>query len=261
MSNASYETVEVLGDGAVRHLVLNRPEKHNAINPQLVQDVRDSCMAFDDDPSVRVVILRGAGKSFSSGADLGVRPPSTAHAMIGSKNGARMYDVLTNLNAVTIACCHGHMIGGGVVMPMACDFRIGAPSIAACLNEVSIGFNLTWHAVPSLIQLVGPAKAKEMLILGRTYGADQLLEYGYLHQVAAEGELVEAAETLAAEVVNQPPVPVTVTKASINAWSKVFDRSVQHMDHLASGFMRGSENSRKASSTYFSGEERTWAVE
>ena len=256
-----YQTVLVEGDGPVRHLVLNRPEVHNAFNSQLVADITAACLALDADPSVRAVIVRGAGKSLSSGADLKAPKVTVAQAMLGSKAGARMFDVLTNLNAITISCCHGYMIGGGGVLPLACDFRLGAPSIKLTLNEVSIGFNLTWHSVPALVTTVGPAKAKEMLIFGKQYGADELLAMGFLNEVTAESELVATAESYAARVVRQPPVPVTVTKASINAYSKLADRAIQHMDHIAAGFMRRSENSRIAQRTYFSDEPRTYIEE
>lgn len=248
----SFETIRLDGDGPVRHLVLDRPELHNAINATLVREVRDACIAIDDDPSVRVLIVRGDGPSFSSGADLKAPRAGSAERMIGSKQGARMFDILTNLNAITIACCHGHMIGGGGVLPAGCDFRIGSPTMKLCLNENSIGANLTWHSIPAMIQLVGPVKTKEMLIFGRTYGAEAMAEFGYLDEVVdGDDGLVPAAEAMAAEIVAQPPVPVTLTKASVNAWTKAMDRAVQHMDHVAVGYTSMSENSKIAMSTYF----------
>lgn len=248
----NFETIRVEGDGPVRHVVLDRPEVHNAVNPQLVKDLRDACLAIDDDPAIRVMILRGEGKSFCSGADLKAPRASSAERMVGSKQGARMFDILTNLNAITIALCHGHMIGGGGILPAGCDFRIGSSTMKLCLNENSIGSNLTWHSVPAMIQLVGPTKTKEMLIFGRTYGRDAMADYGYLDQaVDGDDELIAAGEAMAAEIVAQPPVPVTMTKASVNAWTKAMDRAIQHMDHVAVGFTSKSENSKIAMSTYF----------
>ena len=256
------ETVRVDGLGPVRHLVLNRPKVHNAVNAQLVADLHQACLALESDPSVRVVIVRGEGPSFCSGADLKVPRPTKTQAMLASKNGARMYDALLNLNAVTIAACHGYLIGGGAVLPAACDFRIGAASTKLTLNEVSIGSNLTWHSLPALINLVGSQRAKEMLLLGRTYDCGQLAAMGYFTEtVPHQEDLLPACERLAAEVVRQPPVPTTVTKASINAQSLALARAIQHMDHVAVRFMNFSENSRTAQSTYFSGEGRSWVQE
>ena len=257
-----FETVRVQGDGPVRHLVLNRPEVHNAVNAQLVQDVLHACLSFEADPAIRVVIFRGEGKSFCSGADLKSPATTSVRSMIGSKAGARMYDTLLNLNAITIAVCHGYLIGGGAVFPAACDFRIGGPSVSLTLNEVSIGANLTWHSIPNLVHLVGPHRAKEMLILGRTYGYQQLYDWGFFTEIVQEdNELLAAAERLAAEVVRQPPVPVTLSKASINAQALALGRAIQHLDHVAVGYMSGSTNTRTARRSYFNGEGRDWIEE
>ena len=121
--------------------------------------------------------------------------------MLGSKQGAKMYDALLHLTPITIALCHGYMIGGGAVLPAACDFRIGSGSIKLTLNEVSIGFNLTWNSIPVLVNLVGPHRAKEMLILGRTYGIDELDDYGFFtSKVDNDEDLVESGLSLANEV-------------------------------------------------------------
>lgn len=254
------DTVRIDGDGPVRHLVLNRPEVHNAINAQLVADVHTACLALDGDPTVRAVILRGEGKSLSSGADLKQSRGTTLDAMLGSKQGARMYDTLLNLNAITICICHGYMIGGGGVLPAACDFRVGGPSISLTLNEVSIGFNLTWHSIATLVNLVGPHRAKEMLILGRTYGVEDLDAMGFFTEVVDDdAQLIPTAERLAAAVVNQPPVPVTVSKASINAQAMPLGKAIQHMDHVAVGYMGKSDSSRTARETYFDQSGRAWS--
>ncbi|MFN0028469.1 MAG: enoyl-CoA hydratase/isomerase family protein [Acidimicrobiales bacterium] len=263
MTDHSYQTVRLDGDGALRHLVFNRPEVHNAVNDQFIADVHQACRDIEADPGVRVVIVRGDGPSFCSGADLKLPKRNSAQAMVASKAGAAMYDTLLHLSAVTIAACHGYLIGGGGVLPAACDFRIGAPSVRLTLNEVSIGFNLTWHSLPVLVNLVGPHKAKEMLILGRTYDAEQLDQMGFWTEtVNDEAELVAAAERLAGEVLRQPPVPVTLSKASINAQALAMGRAIQHMDHVAAAFMGRSENSRIAQRTYFGGDDgRDWVAE
>ncbi len=254
-----FETVRVDGDGPVRHLVLNRPQVHNAVNAQLVADLQAACSAIDGDSNVRAVIVRGEGKSFCSGADLRQPRLSSLDNMLGSKAGARMYDTLLHLNAITIALCHGHLIGGGAVLPAACDFRIGSPSLRLTLNEVSIGFNLTWHANATLVNLVGPHRAKEMLLLGRTYDLETLEKFGFFtDSVEDDAALIAAGERLAAEIVNQPPVPTTVSKASINAQAMPMGRALQHLDHVAVGYMSKSENSRLARQTYFDDAPRIW---
>ena len=98
-----------------------------------------------------------------------------------------------------------------------------------------------------------------MLILGRTYNMADLNEMGYFTDVVTDDDaLIPAGERLAAEVVKQPPVPVTVTKASINAQAMPLGRAIQHMDHLAVGYMGKSDNSRVARNTYFDDKPREW---
>jgi enoyl-CoA hydratase len=247
----TYPTLLITGSGPVRHMVFNRPEIHNAFSMQSCRDVEDACLDLDRDPDVRVVIVRGAGKSLSAGGELKEFGLSTKQFMQWARDGVRMMDRLTNMSAITICCCHGHMIGSGAILPTACDFRIGSPSIRMKINEVAIGFNLTWNALPPLIQLVGPAKAKEMLLFARTYLASDLLTIGYLNEVVDDADLIPTAERYAADILRQPPVTVAVTKASINAYSKALDRSVQHMDFIASGFMSKSPNTEIARSSYF----------
>lgn len=257
------ETLRIDGEGPVRHLVLDRPHVHNAVSRQVIADLLQACIAIDGDPSIRVVILRGEGASLSSGADLKERLPSTADGMmVVAKDGARMYDAVMHLSAITIACCHGYMIGGGSILPAACDFRIGAPSIELTINEVGIGYNLTWNSLPALIALVGPQKAKEMLVLGRTYDMEGLAVIGYLTStVGSDDELVPAAEELAAEVVRQPPVPVAVSKASINAQAQAMGRAIQHLDHVTFGLLGQLQNTKIARRSYFGRQPREWVDE
>ena len=258
--SAEYDTVLVRGDGPVRHLVLNRPEVHNAVNNQLIADVHQACLDLDADPAVRVVVVRGEGKSFCSGADLKQPRGSSRQSVVDSKEGARMYDTLMHMTPLTVALCHGYMIGGGAVLPAACDFRIGGPSVSLTVNEVSIGFNLTWHSLPALVNLVGPHRAKEMLILGRTYEVEALERFGYFNEVAADdSELLAAGARLAAEIVNQPPMPVAASKASINAQAMPLARAINHLDHVAVAYMGKSDNSRKARHTYFDKSDRSWS--
>ena len=100
-----------------------------------------------------------------------------------------------------------------------------------------------------------------MIILGHTYDAEKLLEYGYVNEVVDDADLLPRAEELAREICNQPAWPTFSTKASINAYSKALDRSVHHLDHLSTALMGRSGNSRIARETYFSKEERKFIEE
>ena len=248
-----FETIRIEGKGQIRQIVLNRPNIHNAINKQLVSDMLAACAALDEITEVRVVLICGEGKSFCSGADLKERPfDEPASSILNrSKNGMRMADAIASLNAITIACLHNYCIGGGAILPAFCDFRIASLNTSLTINEVSIGVNLSWNAIPAVVQLVGSARAKEMIILGRKYSARRLLEIGFVNEVVEDDQLIMRAEQLAREICRQPPMPVWSTKASINAYARALDRSIQHLDHLSMAFMGNSPNMKIARESYF----------
>ena len=259
-----WETVKLAGDGPIRELVLNRPRAHNAVNTQLLSDVLKACHAIEDEPGIRAVILRGEGPSFSSGADLkeGLSGSGTLQSSLHrSRLGERVIDALGELTPVTIAAVHGHAIGGGVCLAMACDFRIGAEGAKVSIREVSLGVSLSWHSIPNCVHLVGPARAKEMILFAETYDARTLLDYGFFQQVVADERLREAARALAEKVLRQPPVPAAMTKASVNAYVRALDRAVFHLDAAGVTLTGRMRDAARAKDAFFSGEPVDWELE
>ena len=259
-----WETVKLEGEGAVRHLVLSRPRVHNAINRTLLRDVLRACDAIEDLPDCRCVILRGEGPSFSSGADLKeaqARDGELAFPLRRARLGERVIDAIGELTPVTIAAVQGHAIGGGACLAMACDFRIGAESAKVCIREVGLGLSLSWHSIPNTVHLVGPSRAKEMILFAGTYDAHTMLGYGFFNQVVPDAELSAAAEALARKVVSQAPIPVAMTKLSINAYVRALDRAVFHLDAPAVTLTGRTRDAAKARKQYFSGESADWEGE
>lgn len=260
----TWETVKIEGAGAVRRLVLNRPRAHNAVNAQLLSELIQACALLDDDPDCRVVILQGEGASFCAGADLkeGLTHGALKRDMIRrARLGRKAVNALSDLTPVTIAAVHGHAIGGGACFAAACDFRIGAETCSVSVREASLGLSLSWNSIPNFVHLVGPSKAKEMIMFGEAYAAQTLLGYGFFDQVVPETDLSAAADAWAARVVRQPPLPIQMTKASINALVKVLDRGVFHLDDYGLALTGGSQNAATARTSFFEGGEPDWEQE
>ncbi len=256
-----WETLKLEGSGPVLRIVLNRPAVHNAINRQVLQELLDVCMEIERRPDCRCVILRGEGPSFSSGADLKegmTRRGDAGGMMLWAKGGARVVDALTDLTPVTVAAVHGYAIGGGACLAMACDFRIAAESAQVSIRESRLGISLSWHSIPNVVHLVGPSRAKEMVMFGEMYSARTLLDYGFFDRVVPEDELADAALALAEKVVRQPPLPVLMTKASINALVKSHDRAVFHLDEAGVALTAGTRDAQEAARTVFSDETPVW---
>jgi enoyl-CoA hydratase/carnithine racemase len=259
-----WETMKLEGEGPVRHLVLNRPQVRNAINQQFLLDLIDACEAIDALDGCRAVILRGAGAAFCSGADLkegGEAPRTVTATMLRPRVAARALEMLANLMPITIAAVHGYAIGGGCSVASSCDFRIGAESAKVSIREIRLGFILSWRSLPALVHLVGPQHAKHMALFGEMHGAAELLDWGFFDRVVPDAELLAAAQAMAERVVAVPPIPVQLTKASINALVRALDPAVFHGDPAAYALSRRTEDARTAREAFFAGTTPEWKNE
>lgn len=249
-----WETMKLVGDGPVRHLVLNRPQLHNAINKQFLADLAQACLQIETLQDCRVVIVRGEGPSFCSGADQKeglTHQGGLSDMMQRSKSGARGVNAIADMTPISIAALHGHVIGGGAVLAMACDFRVADTTARLSIREISLGISLSWQSIPNVVNLVGPTRAKEMIIFGETYEPQKMLDYGIYTQVVEPGKLIAAAEAFADRVVQQPPLPVQMTKASINAYVRALDRAIFHADPVGLAMTGRTQDAAKAKDKFF----------
>ena len=212
--------------------MLNRPDAMNALSSGLMQEIEQASREFLDDEETRVVIFRGAGKHFSAGADLKEGRP--ARNMVMQRRdltlGARMIRSITEIHQVTIAAIHGVALGGGACIPTACDFRIATDDAVCGYPEVNLGMNLMWQSLPLCVRLIGPARAKRMIMLGDKENAETLLDWGFLDQVVPLSELDQAVELMASRYAGQPPAAMQMIKESVNAVSSGMDQAIMHMD-------------------------------
>jgi enoyl-CoA hydratase/carnithine racemase len=177
------------------------------------------------DARTRLVIFTGAGRVFSAGADLtdtsGIPEPSgaaLADAMrVAQLAGQDFTRALENLEQVTIAAINGHALGAGLVIAMASDFRFAARSATLGIPEANVGIFFTWGCTPRLTRLVGPAKAKEMIMTCTPVGAEEALRIGLVHRVVDDGELMNAARELAATIGARAPLAIRMAKKTVNA--------------------------------------------
>lgn len=226
--------LEIDRDGPVTTVTLNRPKALNALNIGLMQEIEQTARGFLEDELTRVVIFRGAGKHFSAGADLKQPRPNKEPSMLVRRRqsglGARMIRAIQEINQVTICAIQGAALGGGACIPTACDFRIGSEDCFVGYPEVNLGINLMWRSLPLCVRLIGPARAKRMIMLGKHEDAATLLKWGFLDEVVPRSQLDAAAKDLARAYAAQPPVAVQMIKQSINAVSGAMDDAIMHMD-------------------------------
>ncbi|MDA0978281.1 MAG: enoyl-CoA hydratase/isomerase family protein [Proteobacteria bacterium] len=232
MTQPDYEYIEVIRDGPVTSVELNRPDSLNALNIGLMEEIEHVSRSFLDDEQTRVVVFRGRGKHFSAGADLKQRAEPGNLVMQRRKAGlgARMIRAILEINQVTIAAVHGAALGGAACIATACDFRIGREDCYCGYPEVNLGINLMWQSLPLCVRLVGPARAKRMIMLGDKEDAGTLLAWGFLDEVASSTDFDDAVKRMAGRYAARPPVAVQMIKQSVNAVSSAMDAAIMHMD-------------------------------
>jgi enoyl-CoA hydratase/carnithine racemase len=206
--------VEETHDGRVWRLVLDRPQKLNALNEALRAELQNALERLSERPDVRVVVLAGAGRAFSAGADLGDRPPSMPDAR-GRRHASgrwhRLLDTLERLPQATVASLHGHVIGGGALLAVSCDLRIAADDLGFAIPELAVGIPLTWAGLPRLAREIGLPRTRDLVMTGRRVGATEAERIGLVQRVVTAAELDRATEELVGELLAQPAVPLAMT--------------------------------------------------
>lgn len=201
--------------GAVRLLTLNRPDKLNAMNTALIEGLVDALMATESDDTVGAVVIAGAGRAFSAGADTsefrGVDPAGRQRAAHRSALAASLQERLPALDRPVIAATRGHVLGGGCALALACDMVVAAESSRFGYPEVKRGI-LASSVTPNLARQVGTKAAFELLVTGRSIGPLRALELGLINRIVPDGTEVEAAVALAAELAALPAAALRATK-------------------------------------------------
>jgi enoyl-CoA hydratase/carnithine racemase len=205
-------------DGPVVRLTLNRPDRLNALDDRLRRALVATLDELEDRPEVRVVVLAGAGRAFSAGADL----RSTAYPPVEgdwatrrhrSGTWQRLLDRLDRIPQATVARLHGHVIGGAALLAAACDLRIAADDTVVRIPELAIGIPLTWAGVPLLVREVGLPLARDWVMTCRPVPATELHRSGYAQRLVPRDRLDEAVAACVAQLLAVPAGPLAMTRA------------------------------------------------
>ncbi len=213
-----FQTLSVRVDGAIGELCLERPEKLNALSPEVLEEIARAARHFDDQRGVKIVIVRGAGRSFSSGADLasfGAREGRTTREV--AELGRAMADSLEAMRAISIAAIRGHCVGGGVVLASACDLRIAGEGARFSIPEIDLGIPLAWGGIPRLVRELGPARTKELVLTCRPFDAEEARAAGFVNRVVPDETLDREVEALAHSLSKKASHALFSTKRHVNA--------------------------------------------
>jgi enoyl-CoA hydratase/carnithine racemase len=219
MTTPSFDTIRIdrEADAPVAHLVLDRPERLNALSGLLLRDLMAACRWLDDQPDVKVVVVRGEGRAFSAGFDLDDFVAMDGLTREVAELGRLATEELAGVRALTIAAVHGHCVGGGVVLAAACDLRLASDDVRFSIPEVDLGIPLAWSGIPRLARELGPAITKELVLTCRPFDAPEALALRFVNRVVPAAELHDAAIQLADELAAKPTFSLRATKTQVDA--------------------------------------------
>jgi enoyl-CoA hydratase/carnithine racemase len=225
ITDLGLETIETEAEGEVLRAWLNRPASRNAHNQQMVREVGDLFIALNQASEIRIVVLGGRGKSFCAGADRKEQLPSPANAREAryvGQLGRRAARAIEDCDAVTIARVHGHAIGGGCCFGASCDFRITTADALWYVPEVELGVPLPWGATPRLIQEIGAARARQMILTSARVDGGQAAEWGLAHEVVDdEAGLDAAVDRWIERLLDMPPLSSHMAKYQMRGYSQL----------------------------------------
>ncbi len=224
-------TLQITDDGPIRTIALNRPERRNALVPQMMNEL-SIALTDANTCGARVLILTGAGDAFCSGLDLAELLPmadfSPERHRVEAERVARMFRALWNCDLPTIAVVRGPAVAGGCGLATLCDFTLAAPDAKFGYTEVRIGF------VPALVsayllQQVGDKVARDLLLTGRLFDAAEAHRLGLVSEVVPAEELNTRATELAAQLMRNSPESLVTTKHLLRAQhARFLDTALEH---------------------------------
>ncbi len=203
--------------GAVQVLVLDRQEALNAFSPELIDEL---IAALDDaaaDPGVRAVVLTGAGRAFSAGADISrMAQMDVDAARVFAAQGHAMCNRIEGLPVPVIAAINGFALGGGCEVTLACDIRLASEAMKISQPEVSLGIPPGWGGTQRLPRIAGEGFAKRMILTGAMIGPDEALAAGLVSAVHPADDLLDAAVAMGEEIAQKSPSAVALSKRLIH---------------------------------------------
>jgi enoyl-CoA hydratase/carnithine racemase len=237
--------------GNILTVTMNRPEKRNAIHGDLLDALAQAFERARDDADVKGVLLRGEGKAFSAGIDYIWLGSNTAG--VGSMADFRKFlgilqarfNAMESLEKPIVAAIHGHCVGLGLELALACDFRIATRSSLIGMPEVKVGLIPDVGGTTRLVRTVGLAQAKELVMTGRVIPAEEAHRIGLVNHVAGDGDLISRSRALLEEIGRNAPLAVGLAKRIIDRGLTLDKHTLLDLEALGQSTLLTTEDFRE----------------
>ena len=259
----NFETITVeLDDRGVATLTLNRPAKHNAMSGLMLTELTEAAAQLGQNPSVRAVVLAGAGSSFCAGGDLGwMQDQMRADARTRAREAGKLAYMLQALNTMPkplIGRVQGNAFGGGLGLACVCDVAIGVDGLKMGLTEVRLGL-IPATIGPYVIARMGEARARRVFFSGRLFAAQEAVELGVLSRIVAPDQLDDAIEQEISPYLSAAPGAVAEAKILARALGPVIDETTINMTIDALRARWESEETRDGIAAFFAKTPPPWS--
>lgn len=229
--------VRIERQGAISIVSFDRGKPANPLSYDLMRELTAAARSFEGDHQTSAVILTGRSDNFSMGFDLSdgetqrLRDAGLAERREVVTTGKRMCQAWENVQALTISAIEGWCVGGGVALSVATDLRVMGKNAELYVPEIERGLNMSWGSVPRITNLIGPAKAKRLIILAEKCPAERALDWGLADWLSEDITTMEKAMEVATRAASMPPVAVRMCKQDINAYANALAGVASHADH------------------------------
>lgn len=243
--------VKYLVQDDIAHIVLNRPSRLNAVSPPVVEEL---CSALENviDQGVAALILSGEGRAFCAGHDLKYESPSNDYAFV-RRDIERLQDVTRLIRRAplpVIAAVHGYALGAGCELALCSDYVIAADNAVFGFPEVSVGLSITGGISHVLPLTVGLMKAKELVLLGQQFGAQEAYDMGLISRVVPAQELLEEAFATAKAMTALPPKAMGLAKIALDRGMQSDLSAAMELETLHALDTRGSDETTAATAPF-----------
>ena len=218
-------TVDIQISGPVCRVSLSGPDPRNLLSLELVKEMKRTAFEISANRAIKAVVLSSHSNHFSMGFDLDSaarfqhQDASLDELRALSELGGEMCDAWAAIPVPTIGVIDGFCIGGGVALVAACDFRIVSSRSAFLVPEILRGMNMGWGAIPRLVNLVGPSRAKQICLLGHKIDACKAIAWGLADEIGSPDEIIGLADGYVQQAISLPPVAAKMIKRSVDRYA------------------------------------------
>ncbi|MDT7861674.1 MAG: enoyl-CoA hydratase/isomerase family protein [Saccharolobus sp.] len=240
------ETILVKDENPIRWIILNRPDRLNAINLKMIEEIEETLKEIENNDNIKIIIITGNGRAFSAGADISqFKELDPVKAWLFSTKGQGLMNYIEKYPKPTIAMVNGYALGGGLELALSCDIRIASTNAELGFPEINLGIFPGFGGTQRLVRLVGKGKALELMMTGDRIKADYAERLGLVNKVVSPDALENETKQLALKIAEKSHIALRLIKAVVNYGLDSPILSGLEMESLGWGVVFSTEEEKK----------------